>query len=175
MAVMKETKPPTVVWLAADCRATMVMITASATAAISWTMEVLAAAAAAYFMPKRRTRFALSWKRGVSCSAPPKILTTFWQSMPSCSTWVTSPIACCTSRPTRRRRRLNRRTISVMPGTVTRVMRVSCQFRYSSQPSRPAMVMLSLSEMVTAEVAAEVTWVTSKVTLDTRLPLTCSS
>jgi hypothetical protein len=58
MAVTKETKPPTVVSLAADCPATMEMTKASAMAASSCTSEVLPAEAAAYFMEKLRTRLA---------------------------------------------------------------------------------------------------------------------
>ena len=66
IAVMNDTNPPTVVSFAADWRATTVMMIASAIAAMSCTIDVFAAAAAAYFIVKRRTRSAASWNRAVS-------------------------------------------------------------------------------------------------------------
>ena len=62
-----------------------------------------------------------------------------------------------------------------MTGPITSDSMVSFQFRYSSQPNRPTMMSESRTVTVTALVAAEVTCVTSKVSLESKLPVAWSS
>ena len=50
MAVMKETKPPTVVWSWVDCTSAMATTTASAMAANNWVIGTVAAAAMVWRM-----------------------------------------------------------------------------------------------------------------------------
>ncbi len=82
-------------------------------------------------MMKPRTRSTASLKRVSSYSWPPKILTTFWPSIVSCSTWLMSPMACWVSRVSLRNRRLNSRTTRAMGGIVAKVISVSFQFSHS--------------------------------------------
>ncbi len=64
----------------------------------------------------------------------------------------------------------NERTISATIGISTSATSVSCQFRYSSQPSSPRMMKLSRTTMMTTAPSVAVTLLTSDTSREISWP-----
>ena len=75
-----------------------------------------------------RNRLATATARCRSYCWPPKTFTTRWPPTISSSTCVIAPVRCCTSRATRRSRRLKYRIVAATSGKATMEMSVSFQF-----------------------------------------------
>jgi hypothetical protein len=95
--------------------------------------------------------------------------------MASSITWVIWPIAFWTSRLDTRSRTLSTRTTTTMRGIIASANSVSFQLSHSRKASRPTMASESRNTMVSALVAAAVTWVTSNVSLEMSTPVGCRS